>query len=134
MCDLDLARRAITCRGWRWMPGMRVFAESLGCDDNTTIPDGYTGNAAELAQLRPDFRDPATRGWLLELVREAWNAPNGYVTCKRSRCASQDYAPGVWDWTWSFWCDEETFVASGDSEPAALVAAFEAAPKEKVNG
>lgn len=125
--DLTLSRRAVAA-GWKFTPGQRVFAESLGQDDNTIIPDGYAGNAAEMAQLRPDFRDPATRGVLLQQVRERRNSPHGYVTCKRSRCASRDYAPGVWDWTWAFWDDEETFVASGDSETAALLAAMEAAP------
>ena len=127
MCDLDLSRRAVACRGWRWMPGMRVFAESLGCDDNTIIPDGYTGNAAELAQLRPDFRDPATRGCLLQLVREAWGKqvyamPIYFaerITCRLA--VVPDPTTDEWDWT-GF---------DGPDEVSALLAALEAVPERK---
>lgn len=124
MTDLDLARRAVACRGWRWLPGMRVYAESLGCDDNTIIPDGYTGNAAELAQLRPDFRDPATRGCLLQLVREAWDKQIYAVPIcdveRTTRWLAVVPDPPIPAWGWR---DFE-----GPTEEASLVAALEAAP------
>ena len=49
-----LAERAIACKGWRWLPGMRI------------INAGYRGIE------RPDLSDPATLGCLVALVREAW--------------------------------------------------------------
>lgn len=114
MDSLDLSRRAVAA-GWKFTPGQRVFAESLGQDDNTIIPDGYSGNAAEMAQLRPDFRDPATRGVLLQQVRERWDAPTICTDCDGLR--------------WSVVRVDGTVLAYGDSETAALVAALEAAPK-----
>lgn len=133
MSDLDLARRAVACKGWRWLEGMSAMRPRSGAPDDAGDCRRMTAPAREsdMAGWLPDLTDPATRGALLQLAREAWNAPNGYVTCKRSRCASQDYAPGAWDWTWAFWGDEETFVASGDSEVSALIVALEAAPERK---
>jgi hypothetical protein len=117
MDSLDLSRRAVAA-GWKFTPGQRVFAESLGQDDNTIIPDGYAGNAAEMAQLRPDFRDPATRGCLLEQVRRRWNDPWLCVA-----------------WTGVVWiCVDRHGIGlvppcRADTETAALIAALESAPK-----
>ena len=149
MDSLDLSRRAVAA-GWKWQAGtvsttgLRVtdtYKDGLPCawtftdDEHFAKPFNNYGidefRAGFWNLMLPDFRDAATRGVLLQQVRERRNAPHGYVTCGRSRCASQDYAPGVWDWCWAFWDDQETFVASGDSETAALVCAMEAAPKEK---
>jgi hypothetical protein len=112
--DLALSRRAVAA-GWKFTPGQRVFAESLGQDDNTIIPDGYAGNAAEMAQLRPDFRDAATRGVLLQQVRERWGEPQAYAMCVIGMWFMRGpvkplYLPTV----------------GSDSETAALVAALEA--------
>jgi hypothetical protein len=120
MDSLDLSRRAVAA-GWKFTPGQRVFAESLGQDDNTIIPDGYTGNAAEMAQLRPDFRDAATRGVLLQQVRERWD--DAYMT----PCWT---GANVYGWIVRD-RDGKMLVWGHDSETAALVAAMEAAPKEK---
>jgi hypothetical protein len=69
MTTIDLARRAIACPGWRWMPGMLALDTGLRLDEMT---DDWE---AEL----PDFSDPATLGCLLALVREAWDDPHVYV-------------------------------------------------------
>lgn len=75
-----LARRAVACLRWRWMPGMlteeghrvvlaiptTVVAAALSCDRFTTIRP----------LTLPDLRDPATVGCLLVLVREAWEDPD----------------------------------------------------------
>ncbi len=85
----ELARRAVACRHWRWLPGMLATGEGyLGrarvidtdCAPVNERPDlweyrGYlrgTANADEWPDtLLPDLSDPATVGCLLALVREA---------------------------------------------------------------
>lgn len=81
--DLEsLARRAVACKHWRWMPGMLT---TLGLRIDAVDKRGepyrsgrYYDGAGELQQTRehepeplPDFSDPATLGCVLALVREA---------------------------------------------------------------
>ena len=68
---IALARRAVACRGWRWLPGMKLTAglritESL-------IPFTFSVDL-------PDLTDPATLGCLLALVREAWDCRGIHTT------------------------------------------------------
>ena len=124
MDSLDLSRRAVAA-GWEFTPGQRVFAESLGMDDNTIIPDGYTGNAAEMAQLRPDFRDAATRGALLDQVRRRWGKQVYAVpicdaeTITHWLAIVPDHELPEWGWP----------AFDGADEVSTLIAALEAAPK-----
>jgi hypothetical protein len=110
--QIVLARRAVACKGWRWMPGMlttegmRVVVRCFG-DDNE--PDDAI----------PDLTDPATLGCLLALVREAWGRHSG--TARRW---------SVDGWYWHADYNEQT--ACGHrlyrTEAEALVAALEDAP------
>jgi hypothetical protein len=112
----ELARRAIACKRWRWMPGMlsvkglRVVRRD---DDRYVI--GYYANRESLSERvvdLPDLSDPATLGCLLSLVREAWGKPNLYAR------PEGDY--------WRMWAEEPgAFVFT--TEAAALVAALEGA-------
>jgi len=75
----ELARRAIACKRWRWVPGM-LSAKGLRVlrrdDDGYVV--GYYANHHYIAECvpgtMPDLWDPATFGCLLALVRQAWGA------------------------------------------------------------
>ena len=126
---LDLAKRAVACKGWKWLPGMkgmylaesvavRVHGVGVGSD---AYCDAFALHSCKrfnvpVSRLRdPDLADPATLGCLLALVREAWGDPTDYVRCGRK-----------WEWVTS--CCVERCPPSGDTEAEALVAALEAAP------
>ena len=84
----ELGRRAIACKRWRWLPGMladtglRIVRHDsdgylVGYFANhayicTCINDVWTDAPDNTVDRLPDFRDPATLGCLLALVREAW--------------------------------------------------------------
>ena len=114
--QIDLARRAVACKGWRFMGGMLV-SDAIG---KQRIYDDVAGEPYWSTDgWLPDLTDPATLGCLLALVREAWGDPhasaswdyetNGQVVVACSRTSR-----------WIF-RDRQT-------EAEALVAALEAAP------
>jgi len=72
-----LSRRAVACKGWRWMPGMRtisgrrlavVFGESRTAAVLCDLRDDANSDTEELQGELPDLNDPATGGCLLELL------------------------------------------------------------------
>jgi len=120
-----LARRAVSCPRWRWMPGMFTIARGrIVRRDN----DGYTlayyrgGHAYVLEpDDLPDLTDPATLGCLLALVRESWGQ-TAYTMYYHSRWMSCG--------RWTLCADRDQEVDPGDdvTEAGALVCALEAAP------
>ena len=112
MTNEELGRRAVACKGWRWMPGMLSQDTGLRLDEMT---DEWEGKV-------PDFSDPATLGCLLALVREAWSDSGVYVWC--------DLPVGLWCWM-ANGCSHSVHRPSDedgyDTEAEALVAALEAA-------
>jgi hypothetical protein len=126
---IELAERAVACRGWRWMPGMRtingrrlavVFGASRTAAVLCDLRDDANSDTEELQGELPDLSDPATIGCLLALVREAWGMPTGITVTYSSD-------EGLWGVSWSGathggWCGR------GKTEAEALVAALEAAP------
>lgn len=109
-----LARRAVACKGWRWMPGMQALGGVRVFDVMGDTFDGMDTDSeyldAPTANLLPDLTDPATLGCLLAVTRKAWNRP--YASISR-------WEKG-WDWDGWWW--------ACTSEAEALVAALEAAP------
>jgi len=135
----ELGRRAIACKGWRWMPGMRDtrgflrgFTGWLADDDGWRALFG-TCEHSQRCELDaypphlPDLTDPATLGCLLALVREAAAAPHFAVSW-------YDEGPGSSCWPGEWW---STGVEGGNNargpsciggtEAEALVVALESA-------
>jgi len=128
----DLARRAVACKGWRWMPGMLVRYGDGKAWYRLTDGDGY-GLPFKYVPPNPrdawpDLTDPATLGCLLALVREAWGDPHAYCAPRRASIIGGFLCgPG-----WYVWVAPE-FLKGGEYWPSpteveALVAALEAAP------
>ena len=131
--DLDLSRRAVAA-GWKWQRGCRIVNSHVAAgtvldggedyavwygEGSTRDGGGYQEAFPLHSDLLPDFRDAATRGVLLQQVRERWDDPwlcvawtgtNVYGWVVRDR-------------------DGKMLVWGHDSETAALVAAMGAAPK-----
>lgn len=135
-----LARRAVACPGWRWMPGMaaaaprdggmnlgrvlRVVTEDSG--EGATIvlvPHAVAEQALTAAERRvlPDLTDPATLGCLQALVREVY-APRWAHLAPRWSGAGY-YIVGSTASGVMMGLDDGEY----PSEAAALVAALEAA-------
>lgn len=130
--QIALARRAVACKGWRWMPGMRVCVPG-DRGHITAVFDGDEGVTVfvcfdeetpscrfeeEIGLLVPDLTDAATLGCLLALVREAWDKPLLGVAF--------DFDGG--EWCVGLWNRSYLWKGFGKTEAEALVAALEAAP------
>jgi hypothetical protein len=139
----NLARRAVACKGWRWMPGMSCAWKPPGGAGGQQIMPTWA-RVADLPMgplplthclvdclevyrgALPDLSDPATLGCLLALVREVWPGchaePNGAATWDGVDEAER----GSW---WAVYaCGPHRRIAAGATEAEALVVALEAAP------
>lgn len=101
---IALGRRAVACKGWRWMDGMTVFTP------------GATSDGGDDANKLPYLYDPTTRFCLRELVREARGEASGVPKNVREVVETVTSATA-----WA-----EMFPAMDEIE--SLVAALEAAP------
>lgn len=119
-----LAERAVKCKGWRWLPGMLTQFGRADADSETgkTVLNGVAyGAVPAVADILPDFTDPATLGCLLALVRDAWGM---HATVRNDSTTSA--APVRW-WV-QLGDDAQAIIGDGPTEAHALVAALEAAP------
>jgi len=122
-----LARRAVACEGWRWMPGMRMLHPLMGPARvlRVTQQGVWVAKEESLASgfrvdedgCLPDLSDPLTVQALLLLVREAWATQTAWA---------EPGHDGLWEMC-VYVGGECRFLESYDSEVEALVAALEAA-------
>ena len=133
--EIELARRAVACDGWRWMPGMlicpragdpayRIVGVWLVEETQTST---YWKDPAIIPMRRdpiglPDLTDPATLGCVLALVREAWGDD------RISSVANTIYGTRMILIPDDASADGERLIGCATTERAALVAALEAAP------
>lgn len=121
---IELGKRAVACKGWRWMPGMRTAGAMRVIHDPDRWPDrpcairegGWVDTAPPrpLGDDLPDLTDPATLGCLLALVREAWG--------------QDTWVQHEDEWTCFVVLDNQLDHYCGTSEAEALVATLESAP------
>jgi hypothetical protein len=103
MSDLTIfARRAATCRKWKWIEGMVSDARFVPFDVRL-----------------PDFSDPKTVAFLEQIVRDAWGDPKAAAFS-----AINDDERKLW----VFSTVKTTVAFVGDSEVEALVLGLENAP------
>jgi|DEB19_MinimDraft_3_1074340.scaffolds.fasta_scaffold13252_6 hypothetical protein len=125
--QIELARRAVACRGWRWMPGMltshgaRCLGSDLWVDRGQRVAVYADPNEGEA----PDLDDPATLGCLLALVREAWEPRRGTDCIASSVHTNSGWGVGA---RVGSECFAAIVLPAAASEAEALVAALEAAP------
>lgn len=121
--QIALAKRAVACKWWKWLPGMlhgAVYATATGSgrwQHEPKLVSCYRVSDLTLrldADRLPDLTDPATMGCLLALVREA----HGQTTLSPVSRGRR------------LWClaDFGTTALQGETEVELLVAALEAAP------
>lgn len=140
----ELARRAVACPKWRWMPGMLVKGNRVVSVSGFNPPYDYATPYAyvsymggpvyllELNRTIPDLQDPATLGCLLALVRGAWGDQRAYL-CDYGGYDSVEWGVVSHEWdakrqatgpkAW-FAC----LLGDSGTEAGALVVALEAAP------
>jgi hypothetical protein len=127
--DRDAARRkgAEEERG-RIVKRLRYEADNPSHSARTGVAIDNVASAIERGHLEapmtPDLSDPASLGCLLALVREAWGDPTAMVS------AVKDADGSVSHWIcYVFPCEDREARFPATIEPAALVAALEAAPR-----
>ena len=131
MTGVELARRAVACPGWRWMPGMRYQIVNergqiggwMRASDRVSHLDALYPVAGESEVALPDLDDPATLGCLLALVREAWGS---HVSSIRTGDGWSVRHMGRDGWAVGL-----SVVGITPCEAEALVAALEAAPRRE---
>lgn len=135
--QIALAKRAVACKGWRWMTGMlrgdgfrctwvdedeRELAAPTWCANGIEWKNGRTGS-----KDLPDLTDPATLGCLLALVREAWQ-DRGLAAVTAAYTHERGYQFRVVGGHHHGSAFMGMSLRSYGTEAEALVAALEAAP------
>ena len=117
-----LGRRAVACKHWCWLPGVKMTNGSRMLGRSEIYQSGTVYVADPLDDDLPDLSDAATVGALLGLVREAWQDP--YLHCQY--VLAELGQPDCWIALTDCGIGSREFAAHTEAE--ALVCALEAAP------
>ena len=109
--------------GWQWRPGMLWWVGSREDGDFGRVEDACAEDWAPPDGAWPEPFDPATRGCLLGLVREAWGPLVHAAALQAGGWAVWRLTP-IGDHSW-----RSERVGSGATEWDALCAALAAAPE-----
>lgn len=126
----ELARRAVTLKHWRWIPGMNLIRPAgwrvvevahdwLGFDDLSG-----SGRGCGPSEGLPDLTDLATLGCFRGLVIEAWG-PGFELAVFHNTSGALPFVVHVYARTYDRPC---VFLARGSTLGEVLVDALEAAP------
>lgn len=143
--EIDLARRAVACKRWRRMPGMRWvgspggrWPEDRGESVRIVGADEWPSNAPREAagpdwqpgpESLPDLADPATLGCLQHLAREAHCDPTLAAVYFEEFDRGRGRPKGAPSWrSWRILANGGAEVGSGVTQAEAWVEALEAAP------
>ena len=84
----ELAKRAVACKHWRWMPGMKwLLPEGAEGYWPLSYRSGRYPEVPEGVPVIPDLTDPATLGCLLALVRETWKGQ--FTVCGEAQLTAE---------------------------------------------
>jgi hypothetical protein len=128
---MELGQRAMACRGWHWMRGMSTYCGLVAQSNEDATGRVYFGGWVDPhPHWIPDFRDPATVGCLLALVRRAY--PNNDLCVQflhTYQTASSEVEFAVYEVHDQRYIPQLSRTNGGHpTEAHALVAALEAAP------
>ena len=128
----ELARRAVACKSWRWMPGMRAIGRRNLPSAWFRLEESTPSLTGEWSGALPDLTDPATLGCLLALVRDAWGDQRAYL-CDYGGYDSVEWGVVSHEWDAKRQAEDpkawfSCLLGDAGTEAGALVLALEAAP------
>jgi hypothetical protein len=123
----ELAKRAVACKGWKWMGGMLTLCKIrvieggsdylIGERPGPASDGGGRIDTTDVHNYLPDLEDPATLGCLLAILREVYESK--YV---HAEAFEFDEINSFW----AVWASDRSWEA--DTEVEALIVALEASP------
>ena len=123
----ELAKRAVACKGWKWMGGMLTLCKIrvieggsdylIGERPGPASDGGGRVDTTDVHNYLPDLEDPATLGCLLARLREVYESK--YV---HAEAFEFDEINSFW----AVWASDRSWEA--DTEVEALIVALEASP------
>jgi len=129
-----LGRRAVSCKHWRWMPGMLTTQNFrlVEIDPTLIVCDGRSMMhfRTRICLTWLDLSDPATLGCLLYLVRAGTGDRLADVVSTNRYHAFNDESSDCCAPAWivKYRNGQQYCQAAGPTEAEALVAALEGAP------
>jgi hypothetical protein len=137
----ELAKRAVACKGWKWMGGMLTLCKIrvieggsdylIGERPGPASDGGGRIDTTDVHNYLPDLEDPATLGCLLAILREVYGSKYVHAEAHEIRTApyirhAESYEFDEENSFWSVWASGRSW--EGDTEVEALIVALEASP------